>query len=132
MGEFILIWSFNPLQVQTKRFSDMLYWAFVTSFNPLQVQTKPKGLETWFIVSIWKRFNPLQVQTKLRQKVMIQVICLNVSIPYRYKQNFDTFFAPELLTKVSIPYRYKQNIPNNLLPYVPFGLFQSPIGTNKT
>ena len=100
--------GFNPLQVQTKPIRNCdATLVSDNRFNPLQVQTKldisfvrhlftnefqsPIGtnktlLCVLYIIQIHNSFNPLQVQTKPFYKA-IQFVHLQVSIPYRYKQN---------------------------------------------
>ena len=144
--------SFNPLQVQTKpkyQFLEKMFYANVSipyrykqngttcvvvnvfnpGFNPLQVQTKHNS---GMLLGHWKDAFQSPIGTnKTTNKNAWKPRLNQVSIPYRYKQNWrDTFgvaaenlrFNPlqvqtkpfielplVVVPKVSIPYRYKQN-----------------------
>ena len=107
----VLVWyvGLNPLQVQTKLISAILFFIAFAGLNPLQVQTK------------------LQVQEELLG------VYIFVSIPYRYKQNFF-----KRLTNFNCTNTSQSPIGTNKT-HMNFQQFasqhkesQSPIGTNKT
>ena len=97
---------------------------------------------------------PYRYKQNVRQRVMIQVICLKFQSPIgtnktlltQIKQfiDYNRFNPLQVQTKlsqyiprarpnyVSIPYRYKQNSMETSAEITVWSEFQSPIGTNKT